>query len=104
MSLTKEANKAFLFQHSPAAFQMHLKTIFVPQSVPVLDVCVLLSNSVKRRRTILTVPWLVEFLSMLDYVGPLLLCYRTALGTLLLLYRSVFITGDKIMSKSGQPL
>ena len=59
------------------------------QSVPVLDVCAVLSNSMKRRRTVLTVPWLVEFLSMLDFVGPLLLCYRTALGTLLLLYRSV---------------
>uniref|UniRef100_A0A3B3DQR9 Codanin 1 n=1 Tax=Oryzias melastigma TaxID=30732 RepID=A0A3B3DQR9_ORYME len=56
-------------------------------SVPVLDVCAVLDNSVRRRRTILTVPWLVEFLSMLDFVGPLLLCYRTALGTLLLLYR-----------------
>lgn len=53
-----------------------------------LDVCAVLSNSMKRRRTILTVPWLVEFLSMLDCIGPLLLCYRTALGTLLLLYRS----------------
>uniref|UniRef100_A0A3Q3WJ50 Codanin-1 C-terminal domain-containing protein n=1 Tax=Mola mola TaxID=94237 RepID=A0A3Q3WJ50_MOLML len=59
------------------------------KSVPVLDVCALLSNSVKRRRTILTVPWLVEFLSMLDCVGPLLPCYRTALGTLLLLYRKL---------------
>uniref|UniRef100_A0A3P8SSB2 Codanin 1 n=1 Tax=Amphiprion percula TaxID=161767 RepID=A0A3P8SSB2_AMPPE len=57
------------------------------KSVPVLDVCAVLSNSVRRRRTILTVPWLVEFLSMLDFVGPRLLCYRTALGTLLLLYR-----------------
>ncbi|KAM4723221.1 codanin-1 isoform 1-T1 [Anableps anableps] len=57
------------------------------KSVQVLDVCAVLSNSVRRRRTILTVPWLVEFLSMLDFIGPLLLCYRVALGTLLLLYR-----------------
>uniref|UniRef100_A0A665VAA8 Codanin 1 n=1 Tax=Echeneis naucrates TaxID=173247 RepID=A0A665VAA8_ECHNA len=55
------------------------------KSVPVLDVCAVLSNSMKRRRTILTVPWLVEFLSMLDFIGPLLLCYRTALGTLRML-------------------
>ncbi|CAK6965964.1 codanin-1 [Scomber scombrus] len=61
------------------------------KSVPVLDVCAVLSNSVRRRRTILTVPWLVEFLSMLDFVGPLLLCYRTALGTLLLLYRKMLL-------------
>lgn len=54
-----------------------------------LDVRALLRDSVKRRRTILTVPWLVEFLSMLDEVGALLPCYRAALGTLLLLYRWV---------------
>uniref|UniRef100_UPI0037E84750 codanin-1 n=1 Tax=Semicossyphus pulcher TaxID=241346 RepID=UPI0037E84750 len=61
------------------------------KSVPVLDVCAVLSNSMRRRRTILTVPWLVEFLSMLDFIGPLLLCYRTALGTLLLLYRRMLL-------------
>nr|XP_040055597.1 codanin-1 isoform X1 [Gasterosteus aculeatus aculeatus] len=61
------------------------------KSVPVLDVCAVLSNSMKRRRTILTVPWLVEFLSMMDFVGPLLLCYRTALGKLLLLYRRMLL-------------
>ncbi len=37
-----------------------------------LDVCAVLRSSVHRRRTILTVPWIVEFLSMLDYVGPFL--------------------------------
>ncbi|CAL1575633.1 unnamed protein product [Knipowitschia caucasica] len=61
------------------------------KSVPALDVCALLKNSIRRRRTILTVPWLVEFLSMLDYVGPLLLCFRTVLGTLLLLYRRMLL-------------
>ncbi|KAM6969504.1 codanin-1 [Tautogolabrus adspersus] len=61
------------------------------KSVPVLDVCAVLSNSMRRRRTILTVPWLVEFLSMLDFIGPLLLCYRTVLGTLLLLYRRMLL-------------
>ncbi|XP_034531255.1 codanin-1 [Notolabrus celidotus] len=61
------------------------------KSVPVLDVCAVLANSVKKRRTILTIPWLVEFLSMLDFVGPLLICYRTALGTLLLLYRRMLL-------------
>uniref|UniRef100_A0A3Q2Y327 Codanin 1 n=1 Tax=Hippocampus comes TaxID=109280 RepID=A0A3Q2Y327_HIPCM len=52
------------------------------KSVPVLDVCGVLRNSMKHRRTILTVPWLVEFLSMLDFTGPLLLNYRVVLGTL----------------------
>ncbi|XP_047467930.1 codanin-1 [Mugil cephalus] len=62
------------------------------KSVPVLDVCAVLSNSIRRRRTILTVPWLVEFLSMLDFIGPLLLCYRTVLGTLLILYRRMVLS------------
>ncbi|XP_068607900.1 codanin-1 [Brachionichthys hirsutus] len=61
------------------------------KSAPVLDVCALLSDSVRRGRSILTVPWMVEFLSMLDAVGPLLPCYRTALGTLLLLYRRMLL-------------
>ncbi|KAM9356166.1 codanin-1 [Pholidichthys leucotaenia] len=61
------------------------------KSVPILDVCAVLINSIRRGRTILTVPWLVEFLSMMDFIGPLLLCYRTALGTLLLLYRRVVL-------------
>ncbi|XP_037097031.1 codanin-1 isoform X1 [Syngnathus acus] len=59
------------------------------KSIPVLDVCGVLRNSVKRRRTILTVPWLVEFLSMLDFSGPLLPTYRVVLGTLCLLYRKI---------------
>uniref|UniRef100_A0AAR2JCR4 Codanin-1 C-terminal domain-containing protein n=1 Tax=Pygocentrus nattereri TaxID=42514 RepID=A0AAR2JCR4_PYGNA len=54
---------------------------------PVLDVCGVLRSCVHRKRTVLTVPWLVEFLSMLDYTGPFLPCYRTALGLLLQLYR-----------------
>lgn len=68
---------------------LFFNTLSFLQSVQVLDVGALLLHSVQRRRTILTVPWLVEFLSMMDGVGPLLPCYKTALGTLLLLYRSV---------------
>ncbi|XP_061651342.1 codanin-1 isoform X1 [Phyllopteryx taeniolatus] len=62
------------------------------KSVPVLDVCGVLRNSMRRRRTILTVPWLVEFLSMLDFTGPLLLGYRAVLGTLCLLYRKMILS------------
>ncbi len=60
------------------------------QSSPVLDVCAVLRSSVHRRRTILTVPWIVEFLSMLDYVGPFLPFYRTALCLLLQIYKWVY--------------
>ncbi|XP_061896934.1 codanin-1-like [Entelurus aequoreus] len=64
------------------------------KSVPVLDVCAVLRSSMRRKRTILTVPWLVEFLSMLDFTGPLLLSYRVALGTLCLLYRRMILGGS----------
>ncbi|XP_072545683.1 codanin-1 [Salminus brasiliensis] len=57
------------------------------KSAPVLDVCAVLRSCIHRKRTVLTVPWLVEFLSMLDYTGPFLPCYRTALGLLLQFYR-----------------
>ncbi|XP_077096235.1 codanin-1 [Siphateles boraxobius] len=61
------------------------------KSSPVLDVCAVLRNSVYRRRTILTVPWMVEFLSMLDYIGPFLPCYRTALCLLLQIYKRLVL-------------
>uniref|UniRef100_A0A674EYM6 Codanin 1 n=1 Tax=Salmo trutta TaxID=8032 RepID=A0A674EYM6_SALTR len=60
----------------------------------VLDVCAVLRSCVRRRRTILTVPWLVEFLSMLDFTGPFLLCYRTVLGLLLGLYRRMVLSRE----------
>ncbi|KAJ7990849.1 hypothetical protein DPEC_G00291180 [Dallia pectoralis] len=66
------------------------------KSSSVLDVCAVLRSCVVRRRTVLTVPWLVEFLSMLDYTGPFLLCYQTALGLLLSLYRRM------ALSKGGE--
>ncbi|XP_067224214.1 codanin-1 [Chanodichthys erythropterus] len=61
------------------------------KSSPVLDVCAVLRSSVHRRRTILTVPWMVEFLSMLDYIGPFLPCYRTALCLLLQIYKRMVL-------------
>ncbi|KAJ8340940.1 hypothetical protein SKAU_G00332310 [Synaphobranchus kaupii] len=61
---------------------------------PVLDVCAVLRSCVRRRRTVLTVPWVVEFLSMLDFAGPFLLCYRRALCLLLHIYRRVVLSRD----------
>uniref|UniRef100_A0A673I426 Codanin-1 C-terminal domain-containing protein n=1 Tax=Sinocyclocheilus rhinocerous TaxID=307959 RepID=A0A673I426_9TELE len=61
------------------------------KSSPLLDVCAVLRSSVHRRRTILTVPWIVEFLSMLDYVGPFLPFYRTALCLLLQIYKRMVL-------------
>lgn len=69
-------------------------SLYIFQSAPVLDVSAILKSCVHRKRTVLTVPWLVEFLSMLDYTGPLLPCYRTALGLLLQIYR--FVTCNRL--------
>uniref|UniRef100_A0A672J4M7 Codanin-1 C-terminal domain-containing protein n=1 Tax=Salarias fasciatus TaxID=181472 RepID=A0A672J4M7_SALFA len=66
------------------------------KSAPVLDVCAVLQSSLRRRRTILTVPWLVEFLSMLDFVGPLLLCYRTV-TRVSLFHIAVCLTGSLLI-------
>uniref|UniRef100_A0A673I3L5 Codanin-1 C-terminal domain-containing protein n=1 Tax=Sinocyclocheilus rhinocerous TaxID=307959 RepID=A0A673I3L5_9TELE len=66
------------------------------KSSPLLDVCAVLRSSVHRRRTILTVPWIVEFLSMLDYVGPFLPFYRTALCLLLQIYKMVLGRGGEL--------
>uniref|UniRef100_A0A8B9K5W1 Codanin 1 n=1 Tax=Astyanax mexicanus TaxID=7994 RepID=A0A8B9K5W1_ASTMX len=57
------------------------------KSAPVLDVCAVLRSCIHRKRTVLTIPWLVEFLSMLDYTGPFLPSYRDAFGLLLQFYR-----------------
>uniref|UniRef100_A0A8C1HYI5 Codanin 1 n=1 Tax=Cyprinus carpio carpio TaxID=630221 RepID=A0A8C1HYI5_CYPCA len=66
------------------------------KSSPVLDVCAVLRSSVHRRRTILTVPWIVEFLSMLDHIGPLLPFYRTALCLLLQIYKMLLGRGGEL--------
>ncbi|XP_048831312.1 codanin-1 isoform X2 [Brienomyrus brachyistius] len=70
----------------------------------VLDVCAVLRRSVCRRRMVLTVPWLVEFLSMLDFCGPFLQCYRTALGMLLHIYRRLALAQRGYMSYLNQLL
>ncbi|XP_031436332.1 codanin-1 [Clupea harengus] len=61
------------------------------KSSPVLDVCAVLRSCVRRHRLVLTLPWLVEFLSMMDYTGPYLPCFRAALGSLLHLYRRMLL-------------
>ncbi|XP_066530823.1 codanin-1 [Hoplias malabaricus] len=81
---------SFLPYQTPEAPSREIREAAVAlrsKSAPVLDVCAVLRSCLIRKRAVLTVPWLVEFLSMLDYTGPFLPCYRTALGLLLQLYR-----------------
>lgn len=57
------------------------------QVPPVLDVRALLRQGLRARRAVLTVPWLVEFLSLADHIVPLLDYYRSIFGLLLHLHR-----------------
>ncbi|XP_072343744.1 codanin-1-like isoform X2 [Scyliorhinus torazame] len=65
------------------------------QGTPVLDVYMLLRKSMENQRTIFTVPWVVEFLSMVDHVAPFLDYYRRVFILLLYLYRSLVLTSEQ---------
>ncbi|XP_058847238.1 codanin-1-like isoform X8 [Acipenser ruthenus] len=65
------------------------------KSAPVLDVCEVLRQSMVKQRTVLTVPWLVEFLSMVDHTAPYLLHYRRVFTLLLQLYRRTLLGTDR---------
>ncbi|KAF7251529.1 Codanin-1 [Varanus komodoensis] len=64
---------------------------------PVLDILKLLKQSIQKRRTVLTVPWAVEFLSLMDYIAPFLDYYEKIFALLLQLYRCLLLSGDKEM-------
>lgn len=57
------------------------------QVPPALDVRALLQQGLRARRAVLTVPWLVEFLSLADHIVPLLDYYRSIFVVLLHLHR-----------------
>ncbi|XP_051884039.1 codanin-1 [Pristis pectinata] len=65
------------------------------KSVPVLNIYDLVRSSIKNRRTILTVPWVVEFLSMMDHVAPFLDCYNKVFTLILHLYRRLILTSER---------
>ncbi|XP_073466474.1 codanin-1 [Aquarana catesbeiana] len=65
------------------------------QTLPMLDVLQLLRRSIQDHRTVLTVPWAVEYLSLMDGVGPYLEYYRNVFCHLLHLYRYKLILTDE---------
>ncbi|XP_043554322.1 codanin-1 isoform X1 [Chiloscyllium plagiosum] len=65
------------------------------KSPPVLDVHRLLRKSIENQRIVFTVPWVVEFLSMVDHVAPFLDYYRSAFTLLLQIYRSLVLTSEQ---------
>ncbi|XP_061467262.1 codanin-1 [Rhineura floridana] len=67
------------------------------QTLPVLDILKLLRQSIKKRCTVLTVPWVVEFLSLMDYIAPYLDYYGKIFTLLLQLYRYLLLSENKEM-------
>ncbi|NXN08355.1 CDAN1 protein, partial [Indicator maculatus] len=68
------------------------------QTLPVLDVLKLLRQSIRDQRSILTIPWIVEYLSLVDHVAPFLDYYRKVFCLLLQVYRLMVLFEDKDMS------
>ncbi|EFB13773.1 hypothetical protein PANDA_001027, partial [Ailuropoda melanoleuca] len=64
------------------------------QVPPALDVRALLQQGLRARRAVLTVPWLVEFLSLADHIVPLLDYYRSVFTVLLHLHRSLVLSKE----------
>ncbi|XP_013918670.1 PREDICTED: codanin-1 [Thamnophis sirtalis] len=64
---------------------------------PVLDIFKLLRQSIQKRCLVLTVPWVVEFLSLMDYIAPFLNYYEKIFALLLQLYRYLLLSEDKKM-------
>ncbi|NWX81887.1 CDAN1 protein, partial [Nothoprocta pentlandii] len=65
---------------------------------PALDVLKLLRQSIRDRRAILTIPWIVEFLSLVDHIAPFLDYYRKVFCLLLQVYRLMVLSEEKEMS------
>ncbi|NXX83867.1 CDAN1 protein, partial [Urocolius indicus] len=68
------------------------------QTLPILDVLKLLRQSIRDQRSILTVPWIAEYLSLVDHVAPFLDYYRKVFCLLLQIYRLMVLSEDKEMS------
>ncbi|NXP29695.1 CDAN1 protein, partial [Scytalopus superciliaris] len=68
------------------------------QTLPILDILKLLRQSVRDQRSILTIPWIVEYLSLVDHIAPFLDYYRKVFGLLLQVYRVMVLSEDKKMS------
>ncbi|KAM4014587.1 codanin-1 [Anomaloglossus baeobatrachus] len=69
------------------------------RTLPMLDVLQLLRRSIHDHRTVLTVPWAAEYLSLVDGVAPYLDYYRKVFCLLLHLYRNkLILTDEKEMS------
>uniref|UniRef100_A0A8C6YR72 Codanin 1 n=1 Tax=Nothoprocta perdicaria TaxID=30464 RepID=A0A8C6YR72_NOTPE len=77
-----------------------LESAVALRNKPALDVLKLLRQSIRDRRAVLTIPWIVEFLSLVDHIAPFLDYYRKVFYTLphLLRGRLMVLSEEKEMS------
>lgn len=68
------------------------------QSVPPIDILKLLREAVEKNRIVLTVPWIIEYLSMVDPVGKKLPFIEDSLRILEGIYRSKYFSSTESMS------
>ncbi|NXS98271.1 CDAN1 protein, partial [Jacana jacana] len=68
------------------------------QTLPVLDVLKLLRQSIRDQRSILTIPWIVEYLSLVDHIAPFLDYYKKVFCLLLQVYRLMVLSEEKEIS------
>lgn len=73
--------------YSPGPQDLPTDWVWPCQVPPALDVRALLQQGLRARRAVLTVPWLVEFLSLADHIVPMLDYYRSIFTLLLHLHR-----------------
>ncbi|OCT68578.1 hypothetical protein XELAEV_18039879mg [Xenopus laevis] len=65
------------------------------QTLPMLDVLQLLRRSMQEYRIVLTVPWVVEYLSLVDQIAPFLDYYKKVFTLLMHLYRYKLILAEE---------
>uniref|UniRef100_A0A1B6CCG1 Codanin-1 C-terminal domain-containing protein n=1 Tax=Clastoptera arizonana TaxID=38151 RepID=A0A1B6CCG1_9HEMI len=56
---------------------------------PLIDLNMNLQNAIKQRTLVKTVPWIIEYLGMMDLVSLHLPCHRSLLNTLIKIYQSL---------------
>ena len=67
-----------------------VKSVKIPtilQHLPHVDICECLRRAYRSERLTLTVPWVVEFLSMMDVIAPGIEYFQTVLLLLLLIHK-----------------
>ncbi|KAK3715043.1 hypothetical protein QZH41_012109, partial [Actinostola sp. cb2023] len=76
--------------------QMDTATSLRNKAPQPFDVLHYINTALRRGRLVLTVPWVVEYLSMMDPVAPYLSYYRTVLMLLVQIYRYIMMSSSEL--------